>query len=73
MTQVAQKLAVLGTAATTALTAAGAAHADVVEAAARINDNRAAIVATLFVPALGWVAFNILGPALNQYQNMRLK
>ena len=37
------------------------------------GDNRAAIVATLFVPALGWVAFNILGPALNQYQNMRLK
>ena len=34
------------------------------------GDNRALILAVVFVPAVGWVAFNILGPALNQLANM---
>ena len=34
------------------------------------GDNRILILGVIFVPALGWVAFNILGPALNQYANM---
>jgi len=32
------------------------------------RDNRVFIIATLFVPVVGWVGFNILGPALNQLQ-----
>lgn len=34
------------------------------------GDNRALILAVIFLPALGWVAFNILGPALNQLSTM---
>jgi photosystem II PsbY protein len=34
------------------------------------SDNRFLIIATLFVPAVAWVLFNILGPALNQLKNM---
>jgi len=34
------------------------------------SDNRASILLTLFVPALGWVAFNIFGPASRQIQAM---
>ena len=34
------------------------------------GDNRLLILTVIFVPALGWVAFNILGPALNQLANM---
>ena len=34
------------------------------------GDNRLLILGVVFVPALGWVAFNILGPALNQLANM---
>src|SRR5687768_13657396 len=30
------------------------------------SDNRGSILLTLLVPVLGWVAFNIAGPALNQ-------
>ena len=76
--QSAQHLATLG-AASSAFFAAGSAHADdsIVQAAETVvkatNDNRAALVAALLVPALGWVAYNILEPALGQYQNMRLK
>lgn len=65
--QIKQKLATLGAAATTFLAAGSA------QAAEGAGDNRAAILATIFVPAIGWVAFNILEPALNQYKNMRLK
>lgn len=35
---------------------------------AAARDNRVLIIATIFVPVVGWVAFNILGPALNQLQ-----
>ena len=34
------------------------------------SDSRAPILASLFVPALGWVAFNILGPLGNQLNRM---
>ena len=34
------------------------------------GDSRLSIIATLALPALGWVAFNIGGPALNQLANM---
>jgi photosystem II PsbY protein len=34
------------------------------------SDGRVAAIATLFVPALAWVAFNIFGPALRQLDNM---
>ena len=30
------------------------------------SDGRAGILLTLFVPVIGWVLFNILGPAQNQ-------
>jgi photosystem II PsbY protein len=30
------------------------------------SDNRVGVIATLFVPALGWVGFNMLQPLLNQ-------
>ena len=33
------------------------------------SDNRFAIIATLFLPVVGWVLFNIGGPALNQLAN----
>jgi len=34
------------------------------------SDNRAGILLTLLVPVLGWVAFNIAGPAFAQLDNM---
>ena len=33
------------------------------------SDNRLGIIATLFLPVVGWVLFNIGGPALNQLAN----
>ena len=33
------------------------------------GDNRVGIIATLFLPVVGWVGFNIAGPALNQLAN----
>ena len=33
------------------------------------GDNRFGIIATLFLPVIGWVLFNIGGPALNQLNN----
>ncbi len=65
--------------ASTALTAAiGAASlfaAQQASAASEIaqlakSDNRPLIIATLFIPVVGWVGFNILGPALNQAAQM---
>ena len=35
------------------------------------SDSRPLIIATLFIPVVGWVGFNILGPALNQAANMQ--
>ena len=33
------------------------------------SDNRFTIILTLFLPVVGWVLFNIGGPALNQLAN----
>jgi len=62
-----QKLAAIG--AFTALTAANPCLA-VQEVAEVAGDGRLGIFALLFGPVLGWVAFNILGPGLNQLDNM---
>ena len=40
------------------------------EVAQVAGDNRALFLLGLFVPAIGWVGFNILGPALRQVDNM---
>ena len=40
------------------------------EVAAVAGDNRLGILLTLFAPAVGWVLFNIAGPALNQVNEM---
>ncbi len=34
------------------------------------SDNRGTLLLTLFVPALGWVAFNIAGGLFNQLDKM---
>lgn len=36
-------------------------------------DNRVLLLGTLFIPVLGWVAFNILPPAIRQLQTMAEK
>merc|ERR1719453_2723173 len=56
----------------TALTAANPALA-VSEVAEVAVDGRLGIFFVLFGPVLGWVAFNILGPALNQLDKMDAK
>ena len=66
------KLAAASTAVSTLLAAGNAQAAqEVANLAAR--DNRAGTLLLLLAPALGWVAFNILGPALNQLKGMQLK
>ena len=56
-----------------ALTAANPALAMSQEVAQVAGDDRLGIFALLFGPVLGWVAFNILGPALNQLDKMDAK
>ena len=34
------------------------------------TDNRILVLAALFLPVLGWVGFNMLGPVLNQVETM---
>ena len=52
------------------MASAGSAQAASEVAQLAAGDNRVGIIATLALPALGWVAFNIGGPALNQLANM---
>ncbi|GAB4818939.1 hypothetical protein N2152v2_005985 [Parachlorella kessleri] len=52
------------------LLAAGNAQAAMEVANLAANDNRAGIIASLALPALGWVGFNILGPLQNQLAAM---
>lgn len=40
---------------------------------AEVADNRLGLLLGLLVPALGWVGFNILKPALRQLDNMAAK
>lgn len=57
-----------------ALTAASALYGESANAANEVAqvaaDNRLGIIALLFLPVIGWVGFNILGPALNQLDAM---
>lgn len=53
------------------LLAAGNAQAAQEVANLAAKDNRAGLLALLLTPALGWVAFNILSPALNQLKGMQ--
>ncbi|CAL5228944.1 g12175 [Coccomyxa viridis] len=63
------RVAAWSTAAAT-MASAGSAQAASEVAQLAAGDNRVGIIATLALPALGWVAFNIGGPALNQLANM---
>lgn len=58
----------LGLSAAALLSAQNADAAEEIAQLAAGRDNRVFIIATLFVPVVGWVGFNILGPALNQLQ-----
>ena len=63
------RVAAWSTAAATMLSSGNAqAASEVAQLAA--GDNRLGIIATLALPAVGWVIFNIGGPALNQLANM---
>eukprot|EP00879_Flechtneria_rotunda_P001131 GHRR01001273.1.p1 GENE.GHRR01001273.1~~GHRR01001273.1.p1 ORF type:complete len:369 (+),score=179.53 GHRR01001273.1:67-1173(+) len=55
-----------------ALTLFAAQNADAATELSQIaaSDNRFGTIATLFLPALGWVAFNMLQPAFNQLNRM---
>ncbi|XP_062192086.1 photosystem II reaction center proteins PsbY, chloroplastic-like [Phragmites australis] len=65
----------LGAAATAALACAPEASAvqelAAVAAAAPADDNRGLLLLIVVAPAIGWVLFNILQPALNQLNRMR--
>lgn len=43
---------------------------DTAQVAQLAGDNRLGVIALLFVPVVGWVGFNILGPLLNQLDAM---
>mmetsp|Transcript_3602 Transcript_3602/g.10471 ORF Transcript_3602/g.10471 Transcript_3602/m.10471 type:complete len:231 (+) Transcript_3602:95-787(+) len=59
------------------LTAASLLSAESADAATEVaqlaGDARISVIATLFVPLVGWVLFNIGGPALNQLRNQAAK
>ncbi|EFJ51434.1 hypothetical protein VOLCADRAFT_103469 [Volvox carteri f. nagariensis] len=65
--------AAIGLGAAATLLAAQSAEASTELATLAANDNRLGIIATLFVPALGWVAFNILGGLQAQLDQMGAK
>ena len=64
------KLTAVSTAASTFLAAGNAQAAQEIASIAE-RDNRATTLLLLLAPALGWVAFNILAPALNQLKGMQ--
>ena len=55
------------------LMAADSAQAASEVAQVAAGDNRIAVLGTLLLPVLGWVAFNITQPALNQLARMQEK
>ncbi|GLC33653.1 hypothetical protein PLESTB_000100200 [Pleodorina starrii] len=65
--------AAIGLGAAATLLAAQSAEASTELATLAANDNRLGIIATLFVPALGWVAFNIFGSLQAQLDQMSAK
>ncbi|KAK9807003.1 hypothetical protein WJX72_010408 [[Myrmecia] bisecta] len=67
--QLVRKAAGVGAAAA-AFLAAGNAQAAQEVATLAASDNRLGIIATLFLPVVGWVALNMFGPAKNQLDNM---
>ena len=68
--QVMKQVALAGVAASTMM--AGQASA-ATEIATLAGDGRGGILAGLFLPVVGWVLFNILGPAKNQIDDMAAK
>jgi photosystem II PsbY protein len=66
--QIAKLLALPAAAGT--LLAAGNAQAATELAQLAAGDGRLGTISLLFLPALGWVAFNILGPLTNQLNRM---
>jgi photosystem II PsbY protein len=50
---------------------ASAAAQEVVAAVAAGDDNRGTLLLLVVAPAIGWVLYNILQPALNQLNRMR--
>ncbi|KAI8466756.1 MAG: hypothetical protein J3K34DRAFT_432715 [Monoraphidium minutum] len=60
----------VGLGAALSLAAAQSAEAATEIAQLAAGDNRIGTIALLFLPALGWVAFNILGPLGNQINRM---
>ena len=67
-----RKGVVAGVAGLSALGLAGQADA-ATEVMGQVADGRLGTILTLFVPVLGWVLFNALGPAQNQLDNMNQK
>jgi photosystem II PsbY protein len=67
-----QKRSIVGGLGLTAATLLAAQNADAAQEVAQLaaGDNRFSIIALLLVPVVGWVLFNISGPALNQLRNM---
>ena len=53
------------------LMAADSAQAATEVAQLAAGDNRIGVLGTLLIPVLGWVAFNIAQPALNQLNRMQ--
>ena len=67
------KTAALSSAVGTFLAAGNVSAAQELANAVAKTDNRFAIVATVALPVLGWVGFNIFGPATNQIAAMQQK
>ena len=65
-----QGRALVGGVGITAAMLATAPSAQAAQQVADVADGRLGIFFLLFGPVLGWVAFNILGPALNQLDTM---
>ncbi len=65
--------AAVGLGAAASLLLAQSAEASTELATIAASDNRLGLLATLFLPALGWVAFNIFGPAKAQLDQMDSK
>ena len=67
------KTAALSSAVGTFLAAGNVSAAQELANAVAKSDNRFAILATVALPVLGWVGFNIAGPAINQISQMQSK
>ena len=68
-----KKRALIGGVGITAAMLAAAPSAEAAQQVAEVADGRLGIFFLLFGPVVGWVAFNILGPGLNQLDTMDAK